>query len=133
MLRVEDKGRLRFNKSTMSFTTVTKSDFETVTKRPVNYCIEDASYIMVINPTKKEFTKFNINKQDDYIEDTFIVSFEQYRIIYNKNATIVILKDGSKGISKCDPEDKFNKEIGEEIAYGRALAKSLKKKYGHIR
>lgn len=49
------------------------------------------------------------------------------KVIYNGNTTIVILDDGSKGISKCLPDDKYDRDKGRDIAYYRALMKSYEK------
>lgn len=65
-------------------------------------------------------------------EDIVIVAKKydsQYeKVIRNGNVTIVILKDGSKGVSKCMPDDKYDAEKGLEIATLKAQIKSLGKK-----
>ena len=51
------------------------------------------------------------------------------KIIRSNNATIVILPDGSKGVSKCDTMyDKFDTDRGYYIALNRAIIKSLTKR-----
>lgn len=120
--------KIKFDKASMTFKVV---DIEEDV-RPANYCIEDATYSMIINNGYKSFEKLNLSTRE-VDADSFRFPSERYTIIYSKNATIVILEDGCKGISKCDPEDVFSRRLGEEIAYGRAKAKSLKKKYGHVR
>lgn len=50
------------------------------------------------------------------------------RVIRNDAATIVILPDGNKGVSKCLPEDEYDAELGYEIALTKAEIKSLTKK-----
>ena len=50
-----------------------------------------------------------------------------YKIIINGTTTIVILKDGCKGISKCLPDDIYDREKGIDIAYRKALIKSYQK------
>jgi hypothetical protein len=50
-----------------------------------------------------------------------------YKVIYNGDATIVILADGTKGIAKRDPEDKYDIQIGHDIAFNRARIKQLQK------
>jgi hypothetical protein len=50
---------------------------------------------------------------------------EEYKVIYSGNTTVVIMKDGSKGVSKCDPKDSYNPQIGLQIAYNRAKIESL--------
>jgi len=49
------------------------------------------------------------------------------KIIFSNNVIIVILNDGTKGISKCHPNDEYNETKGIKIAYNRAKIKSLKK------
>lgn len=48
------------------------------------------------------------------------------QVIFNPPATIVIFKDGTKIISKCDKEDKFSKETG-------FLMCMLKRVYGNTK
>lgn len=40
--------------------------------------------------------------------------------IVNKNAVIVKLGDGRKGVAKCSPDDKFNLAFGTALAVARA-------------
>ena len=40
--------------------------------------------------------------------------------IMNKNAVIVKLRDGRKGVAKCSPDDKFNLAFGTALAMARA-------------
>lgn len=40
--------------------------------------------------------------------------------IMNKNAVVIILEDGRKGIAKCSPDDKFNLVFGTALAVARA-------------
>lgn len=42
------------------------------------------------------------------------------RHIINKNAVVIILNDGRKGIAKCSPSDKFNLAFGTALAVARA-------------
>jgi len=49
------------------------------------------------------------------------------KIIQSGNVTIVIMDDGTKGVSKCDPDDKYDAEEGIKIARARARIKALKK------
>lgn len=119
--------RVCYNRDTKEFGTK-----EIEVKRPQNYCREDSVFSMSIERGYKKFAKTNLS--DKSIEfDGFRFPEENYTIIYSKNATIVILEDGTKGIAKCEPNDVFSRSIGEEFAYGRAKAKSLKKKYGHVK
>lgn len=52
---------------------------------------------------------------------------EKVKLIRNNRVTIVILSDGTKGISKCLAEDVYDEKIGFEIAYKKALIKQLNK------
>lgn len=42
------------------------------------------------------------------------------RHIINKNAVVIILNDGRKGVAKCSPDDKFNIAFGTALAVARA-------------
>nr|DAG27610.1 MAG TPA: Mind bomb SH3 repeat domain [Caudoviricetes sp.] len=42
------------------------------------------------------------------------------RHIVNKNAVVIILNDGRKGVAKCSPDDKFNIAFGTALAVARA-------------
>lgn len=59
-------------------------------------------------------------------------SASTYKVIYNGDVTIVILEDGSKGVAKRNPNDKYNKQIGHDIAHNRARIKSLHKQIEEI-
>lgn|GEM_PF-6751684 len=50
-----------------------------------------------------------------------------YKVIYSGNVTIVILEDGSKGVAKRNPSDKYSKQIGHDIAHARARIERDKK------
>jgi hypothetical protein len=54
------------------------------------------------------------------------------RIIRNGWATIVILEDGSKGVSKCGPDDEYDADKGLEIATLRAEIKSMNKRLKNL-
>lgn len=41
-----------------------------------------------------------------------VVLPEIKRVIYHKPATVIVWKDGSKSVVKCDEVDEYNKEIG---------------------
>jgi hypothetical protein len=67
------------------------------------------------------------------VKSTFFKTKEKNeKVIHNKNATIVILDDGCKGVAKCSPEDEFNKTTGIKIAYLRAKIKSLQKELKYL-
>ena len=68
---------------------------------------------------------------DDYNEifvKNIEVDREETRVIFNGNTTIAILDDGAKGIAKCDPNDKYDAQIGQGIAISRARIKQLEKR-----
>ena len=52
---------------------------------------------------------------------------DSYKVIYNGRVTIVILSDGSKGVSKCNPLDKWDIQTGHDIAWHRAMINQYKK------
>lgn len=54
------------------------------------------------------------------------------RIIFNGDATIVFLDDGTKGVSKCHPDDDYDKTLGIKIAYNRAKIKFLQKELKNL-
>lgn len=49
------------------------------------------------------------------------------RVIYSNSVTVVILKSGIKGISKCLEGDVYNEEVGYRVAYLKAKIKEMKK------
>lgn len=81
---------------------------------------------IVYQEVKQYFTETS-NLSDFVKEDYFRIKEKNERVIYSKNATIVILDDGSKGVARCNPDDTYNKTIGIKIAYTRAKIKSLEK------
>lgn len=52
---------------------------------------------------------------------------EKVKVIRSNNATVVILSDGTKGVSKCMDEDEYDSVKGFDIAYTRACIKRLNK------
>jgi hypothetical protein len=75
---------------------------------------------------------FGIEKEkfSEYFEKAkvaYTCQIEDAKVIRSGNATIVILTDGSKGISKCLPEDRYDPDKGFQIAYTKAKIKSLGK------
>ena len=81
---------------------------------------------IVYYEVRQHFTEEN-NTLGTIKDDYFRTGEKHERVIYNSNATVVILDDGSKGIAKCSPTDTFNKTQGVKIAYLRAKIKSLQK------
>lgn len=57
---------------------------------------------------------------------------ENYKAIINGDVTVIILEDGSKGIAKRNPSDRYNVQVGFDIAYKRAKIKSLQKEIQEI-
>ena len=69
-------------------------------------------YAETITPTCDRGEKYHVlEKYFDLVEYTQNITH-----IVNKNAVIVKVGDGRKGIAKCSPYDKFN------LAFGTALA-----------
>ena len=77
--------------------------------------------------TKQYFVETDARTGEIIKDSSFRIKPKSERIIHNDMATIVILDDGSKGVSKCMPEDEYNKIKGIKIAYLRAKIKSLHK------
>lgn len=78
---------------------------------------------------KDQFSNyFKLIQKVEQKENEVIVTKENNKVIRNGLATIVILSDGSKGVSKCLPYDQYNAELGYEIALTKAQIKSLNKK-----
>lgn len=71
---------------------------------------------------------FEIVKVEEDLINEQIITKDNIKVIRNGAATIVILSDGCKGVSKCLPEDKYDAERGYEIALVKAQIKSLNKK-----
>lgn len=67
------------------------------------------------------------NKETDKRVVTKDIEKFSFKAIFNNKTTIVILKDGSKGISKCMPEDKYDLQKGLNIAYRKAMIKYYQK------
>lgn len=74
--------------------------------------------------TKQVFTKTDKNGTTT---NSFIIPERKSKMIFSNNAVICILDDKSKGVSKCCPEDSYDKTKGIKIAYIRAKIKSLQK------
>ena len=72
------------------------------------------------------FTETDVKTQTQS-NDSFIITPKKERVIHNGNATIVILDDGTKGVAKCNPEDKYDRVKGIKIAFNRAKIKLLQK------
>lgn len=68
-------------------------------------------------------------KEDNEMLDvqTHTKELESIKIIINKNTTIVLLEDGTKGIAKLNPSDTFDINKGIQIACHRAKIKQIEK------
>lgn len=66
------------------------------------------------------------NRKDELVSvQTSTTKKFTYKVIYNGLTTIVIFDDGSKGIAKCKPSDKFKIQTGHDIAWNRARINQL--------
>ncbi len=74
-----------------------------------------------------------INVNGFVTNDLLIVREEKARIIFNGDATIVVLEDGSKGVAKCVPSDIYDTDFGIQLAYKRAKIISLQKEINQMR
>lgn len=74
-------------------------------------------YAETITPTCDEGDNYHL--MEEYFD---LVEYTQNIIthIVNKNAVIVKLGDGRKGVAKCSPDDKFNLALGTALAVARA-------------
>ena len=73
-------------------------------------------YAETITPTCYSGETYHLlEKYFDIVEDKHNITH-----IVNKNAVIVKLGDGRKGVSKCSPDDKFNLAFGTALAVARA-------------
>lgn len=82
---------------------------------------------IVYHGTKQYFTETDERTKEVVKDSSFRITPKKEKIIHNESATVVILDDGCKGVSKCCPLDEYNKTKGIKIAYIRAKIKSLKK------
>lgn len=72
--------------------------------------------VKTLTPEEYEGRVYSVEEEFfDLVEDSQIATH-----IVNKNAVIVKLDDGRKGIAKCSPDDKFNIAFGTALAVARA-------------
>lgn len=72
--------------------------------------------VKTLTPKEYEGRVFEVDER--YFD---LVEYTQNMLrIVNKNAVIVKLGDGRKGIAKCSPDDKFNLAFGTALAVARA-------------
>lgn len=76
-------------------------------------------------PTRQYFTEVSSTGQEK--NDYFRIPERKQKVIHTKDETIVLLDDGSRGVSKYSTKDNYNKLTGIKIAYIRAKIKSLEK------
>jgi hypothetical protein len=77
------------------------------------------------------FTYTNLETGEQF-SGKYKVSPVRGKIIHQDHATIVILEDGSKGVSKCCPKDTYSRKKGLKIAYNRALIQKLQNEINRI-
>lgn len=111
--------------------------FQRTTSNKTNETVKQLSPITINKVIPFAYTHFyeklphntnNIVRNDsgDIIDvQTITTEIEKHKVIYNGLTTIVILQDGTKGVSKCSPEDTYDKNKGYEIASHRAKIKQL--------
>lgn len=80
--------------------------------------------------TEYEYQPYNITVIEKEHGEVISVSNIQEelftaKVIRNNQVTIVILPDGSKGIAKCNPSDKYDENLGLSIAWKRAFINQL--------
>ena len=73
-------------------------------------------YVKTLTPEEYEGRVFDVDESYFDLMD----SNQIQKHIVNKNTVIVILRDGRKGIAKCNPADKFNLAFGTALAVARA-------------
>lgn len=71
---------------------------------------------------------WKITNNDEVTYKTVESEDFSFRLIINGNATIIILNDGSKGVARCMPGDKYDANKGFYLAYYRAMVKSYGRK-----
>lgn len=89
--------------------------------------IPDLDIINLKKGDFEEYFEFIKEEKENKIENKIITKEDNLKVIRNGKATIVILEDGTKGVSKCLEEDTYNESIGFEIAYKKAKIKQLTK------
>jgi hypothetical protein len=91
-----------------------------------NYVSQDERKTIEYKGYTQEFTETDIyTGQTNF--NRFYVPTSRGTVIHQDTATIVILEDGSKGISKCGNKDVFSRKTGLKIAYNRAMIQHLQK------
>ena len=82
------------------------------------FTIKSDSRIGVVALTPEEYKGEIYTVKEAYFD---LVEYTQIMMsIVNKNAVIVKLRDGRKGVAKCSSDDKFNLAFGTALAVARA-------------
>ena len=98
----------------------------------MNYYVGQVWTIRKVGPTWCGVTKYNLEGNPftwderglELVETTSNTLPDIVNVIYNKPATIVFWADGTKTVVKCQPGDKWSKEVGLAMAI-------VKKTYGN--
>jgi len=95
-----------------------------------------------VNPDKQVFTytsfprtvywEIKNNKTGKITNENVTVKGESFKLIIDGDRTTVIFNDGSKGTTKCLPTDKYDFKKGEDIAYLKALVKSIENRIDEL-
>lgn len=72
--------------------------------------------VKTLTPEEYEGRVFEVDERYFYL----VGDNQIQRHIINKNAVVIILNDGRKGVAKCSPDDKFNLAFGTALAVARA-------------
>ena len=82
--------------------------FKPIKEEPINIALENESLSMKMS-----------------IEILGVMDMIEVDVRYEANKTTVTLASGIKGVAKCCPEDKFNRNKGTRLALSRAIKKQL--------
>jgi hypothetical protein len=139
---VSDMAALRGKEVTIA---IVNDDGYKIEKSRYNWTdemFEDLPIIKDLSPSKTrvftyEYLPYSINI-NLFENDQFVKSqhqnyeTEKMKVVYTGNKTIVLLSDGSKGVARCNPEDKFDDKKGLDIAFYRAWMKKIEKRLEKI-
>lgn len=101
---------------------------------------KEGKYIRPKNGTKVHIHKIfprslyvEVKTNCGFTEEQLITKPDEiYKVIYQGRKTIVILEDGSKGVSKCSPYDMYSLQKGHDIAHKRAKIRQLQKQIDEL-
>lgn len=74
-------------------------------------------YVETINDVQSYAMNDAINTYKLFTNLQEVKNFEYQKVIFNPPATIIIWKDGTKTIVKCQPDDKFDPEKGIALCF----------------